>query len=74
MSKDESKPDGAGELPAEPSADQISEGPAGPLLWETEAETPGDLEAGLERSRGGFMSRLRGLLKGGPAEADWGSV
>jgi fused signal recognition particle receptor len=37
-------------------------------------ETPGDLTEGLERSRGGFMSRLRGLLKSGPAAADWDSV
>ncbi|HEV2006242.1 MAG TPA: signal recognition particle-docking protein FtsY [Candidatus Limnocylindrales bacterium] len=28
------------------------------------AEPPNELEAGLERSRGGFMSRLRGLLGG----------
>ena len=37
-------------------------------------ETPGDLSAGLERSRGGFMSRLRGILKSGPSDADWDSV
>jgi fused signal recognition particle receptor len=37
-------------------------------------DTPGDLTAGLERSRGGFMSRLRGILKSGPAGADWESV
>ena len=37
-------------------------------------ETPGDLSAGLERSRGGFMSRLRGILKSGPSDADWESV
>ena len=36
--------------------------------------TPGDLSAGLERSRGGFMSRLRGALKSGPSGADWESV
>jgi fused signal recognition particle receptor len=35
---------------------------------------PGDLSAGLEKSRGGFMSRLRGLLSTGPAAADWGAV
>ena len=34
----------------------------------------GDLGAGLERSRGGFMSRLRGFLKAGPSAADWDSV
>jgi fused signal recognition particle receptor len=37
-------------------------------------EKPGDLGAGLERSRGGFMSRLRGLLRTGPADAGWDSV
>ncbi|HEX7495747.1 MAG TPA: signal recognition particle-docking protein FtsY [Candidatus Limnocylindrales bacterium] len=35
---------------------------------------PGDLIAGLEKSRGGFMSRLRGLLSTGPAAADWDAV
>ena len=36
---------------------------------------PTDLEPGLERSRGGFMARLRGILGGGsiPAEA-WAEV
>ncbi|HET9435756.1 MAG TPA: signal recognition particle-docking protein FtsY, partial [Candidatus Limnocylindrales bacterium] len=34
-----------------------------------------DLEAGLARSRGGVMSRLRGLLGGGGlAEADWDEI
>jgi fused signal recognition particle receptor len=28
----------------------------------------------LQKSRGGFMSRLRGLLREGPADADWDSV
>jgi fused signal recognition particle receptor len=37
-------------------------------------EITGDLNAGLERSRGGFMSRLRGILKSGPSDADWESV
>ena len=37
-------------------------------------ETPGDLAEGLQKSRGGFMSRLRGLLKSGPSAADWDSV
>jgi fused signal recognition particle receptor len=42
---------------------------------ESEDDTPGDLSAGLERSRGGFMSRLRGVLRsGGPSDADWESV
>ena len=37
-------------------------------------ETPGDLAGGLTKTRGGFMSRLRGLLKSGPDAADWDSV
>ena len=37
-------------------------------------ETPGDLAEGLAKTRGGFMSRLRGLLKSGPDAADWDSV
>ena len=41
---------------------------------QTAEEAPGDLAAGLERSRGGFMSRLRGILKSGPSDADWESV
>lgn len=49
---------------------------ATPVRWsESEDDTPGDLSAGLERSRGGFMSRLRGALRGGgPSDADWESV
>jgi len=39
-----------------------------------EAATPGDLAAGLERSRGGFMSRLRGILRGGPTDENWEDV
>jgi fused signal recognition particle receptor len=53
------------ELPVEPTPEPLAV---------IEDETPGEIEAGLERSRGGFMSRLRGLLRGGPAEADWNSV
>jgi fused signal recognition particle receptor len=35
-------------------------------------EAPGDLEAGVARSRGGFMSRLRGLFGGSTfSDADW---
>ena len=39
-----------------------------------EESAPGDLTAGLQKSRGGFMSRLRGLLGEGPAAADWDGV
>jgi fused signal recognition particle receptor len=51
-----------------PSADLAVSAPAGP------EEAPGDLTEGLQKSRGGFMSRLRGLLRSGPAAADWDSV
>ena len=41
---------------------------------DAEETAPGDLAAGLQKSRGGFMSRLRGILSGGPAAADWDTV
>ncbi|HEX5588668.1 MAG TPA: signal recognition particle-docking protein FtsY [Candidatus Limnocylindrales bacterium] len=45
------------------------------MAYDTGAPAPADLEAGLARSRGGFMSRLRGLLGGGGiAEADWDEI
>ncbi len=37
-------------------------------------ETPGDLTAGLEKSRTGFIGRLRGFLGGGPAGPSWDDV
>ena len=52
-------------------------GPAGPATGgsvESSGQGTGDLSAGLERSRGGFISRLRGILKSGPSDADWESV
>ena len=50
--------------------------PAGEPISDAEAETPGaDLATGLEKSRGGFMARLRGLLAGGEAAApSWEEV
>jgi fused signal recognition particle receptor len=36
----------------------------------TDSARPGELEDGLRRSRGGFMSRLRGLLGGGAVSAE----
>jgi fused signal recognition particle receptor len=42
---------------------------------EPESPVAVDLEAGLARSRGGFMNRLRGLFSGGEiAAADWDEV
>ena len=54
-----------------PPADLRAPAPAPPAEPD---ETPGDLAEGLQKSRGGFMSRLRGLLKSGPSAADWDSV
>ena len=62
-------PAAAGPLPAVHTTETASV-PA----TEPADEAPGDLSAGLERSRGGFMSRLRGILKSGPSDADWESV
>jgi fused signal recognition particle receptor len=43
----------------------------GPLFATDE---PGDLGAGLERTRHGFMSRLRGYLEAGPEGPSWDDV
>jgi len=51
-----------------PGGADHTDGPAGP-------EAPRGLEAGLARSRGGFMSRLRGLFGGAPfGDADWAAA
>ena len=56
-----------------------SERLAGPALFQPEPgeleepEAP-DLTARLEKSRGGFMSRLRGALTGGPDGPSWDDV
>jgi fused signal recognition particle receptor len=39
-----------------------------------EADLEAELEAGLERTRSGFMSRLRGLFGAGEADLDWDDV
>jgi fused signal recognition particle receptor len=39
-----------------------------------ELETSADLSAGLARTRGGFMARLRGFLGGGPEGPSWEDV
>src|SRR3989475_2723219 len=52
-----------------------SPSPAEPEATLRPAEPEGDLDAGLARTRGGFMSRLRGFLgSGGPDEASWDDV
>jgi fused signal recognition particle receptor len=60
-----------GDLAAPPAAEPSPTTPPPP---ESAEEAPGDLAEGLEKSRGGFMSRLRGLLRSGPADADWEEV
>ncbi|HEU0237424.1 MAG TPA: signal recognition particle-docking protein FtsY [Candidatus Limnocylindrales bacterium] len=41
---------------------------------EPEAEPAADIATGLQRTRGGFMARLRGLLGGGPDGPSWDDV
>jgi len=62
----EALPDPA--APASPPPEPEPEAPSHQL------EPEGDLDAGLARTRGGFMSRLRGFLGGGPDEASWDDV
>jgi fused signal recognition particle receptor len=52
-----------------PAAERVVE----PLPVETEAAVEAELAAGLTRTRGGFMHRLRGILGGGDA-TDWDEV
>ena len=59
------------EGPVEPAA-LASAAEPGPAAASDEA--PGDLAAGLEKSRGGFMARLRGVLKSGPSDEEWEEV
>ena len=63
--------------PAEAEASTVSPSPVDTSTGDASAaadEAPGDLTAGLARSRGGFMSRLRGILKSAPDDSDWESV
>jgi fused signal recognition particle receptor len=61
--------------PSESGSVGSSTAPAAASVTEPlDDQTPGDLAAGLERSRGGFMSRLRGALRAGPSGADWDTV
>jgi fused signal recognition particle receptor len=58
-------PDAAPSVEAEaPATPEPSVAPAVPAV---PAEAASNLDAGLQRTRGGFMSRLRGLLGGGDA-------
>ncbi len=56
---------------AAPAAVVAAPEPAAP---EPEPDHEGSLDAGLERTRGGFMSRLRGFLAGGPEGPSWDDV
>jgi len=57
-----------------PAAGQVRPDFEDPDADPVEAEAEGDLAAGLEKSRGGFISRLRGLLGGGPSGPSWDEV
>ena len=63
--------DSAAQLFADPVVDEAEA--TGPAL-STGDDEPGDLVVGLARSRGGFISRLRGILRSGPSAADWEAV
>jgi fused signal recognition particle receptor len=60
--------------PVEPPTPAEPPPPAPPPAPPSAEEAPGDLAAGLEKSRGGFMARLRGALRSGPSDADWEEV
>jgi fused signal recognition particle receptor len=60
----------ATELAAPPT---IASGPVPGWISPDDA-APGDLVAGLEKSRTGFVGRLRGFLGGGPAGPSWDDV
>ena len=60
--------------PAESSPQQVEPAVEPEVEPAVDLGPAGDLTQGLERSRGGFMDRLRGLLRSGPANADWDEV
>ena len=68
------------EIEAQLEAELAAVGEESPESTDRSAETgdgpaQGDLEAGVERSRGGFMARLKGLLgRGEPDAATWEEV
>jgi fused signal recognition particle receptor len=63
-------PDFAPALDAPATEELAADAPAP----EVPDETPGDLSAGLEKSRSGFIGRLRGFLGGGPVGPSWDDV
>ncbi len=57
------------------AAEALSAVPVGTVAPPSDARHPnGDLTEGLRKTRGGFMSRLRGLLGGGDQGPDWEEV
>ena len=61
------------EAGAEAEVDQVPIAP--PTVYEAQSDDlEAELEAGLERTRTGFMSRLRGLFVGPEAELSWDDV
>ncbi len=72
--EDERAADQADERPPEPTAGELEPPEPGPdePAFEPVGE-PADLDAGLRRTRGGFMSRLRGILAA-PEGPSWDEV
>jgi fused signal recognition particle receptor len=61
--------------PAEPALSPLARAAAfKPLFADSDAEIEEALEQGLERTRGGFMDRLRGALAAGPDGPSWDDV
>ncbi len=64
-------------IPAEPPAPPAPAPLPPGALWAPippVAVEPGDLDAGLAKTRSGFVSRLRGILGGEPDESTWDDV
>src|SRR5260221_8132862 len=60
--------------PAPPAESAEAERGMGLLERPTPGHDAAELAHGLQKTRGGFMSRLRGILRGGPSDADWDAV
>jgi fused signal recognition particle receptor len=69
------EPAAAGPTPGAPAASALARAAAfKPLFADSDEEIEEALEHGLERTRGGFMDRLRGALAGGPDGPSWDDV
>jgi fused signal recognition particle receptor len=68
----ELRPGGGPEVEA-PSA-PVPEPADEPVAASSDDDAPGDLAAGLQKSRGGFIARLRGYLGGGESGPSWDDV